>query len=161
MSEQNENAAEIVEIDCSVEQVKMQESEEIRVTITKTKTNELSIHVKTHEGKDVRMVSFFELVGILATAQADLLRQENQPQSAPMPMVAITLVEEDFVLDNQGQLAASGKKVGDILQIPAQVAELRDAAIENLKNTSGMPKMTVVKEDTDSSPATPVPATEE
>ncbi len=122
------------EVDVPIDQVKMAEDEALRIVITKSKDNSLSILVKTHEGENVHEVSFFEVVGVLETAKSDMLNQQNgQAGPDPMQLVPITLEQEDFELDADGRLAASGKKVGDIIQVPLQVAQLREMSIQNLR----------------------------
>lgn len=129
------------EFDVPIDKVKLQDSEGLRIVITKTTDNELSILVKS--GGDIKEVSFFEVIGVLETAKNDMLQQQGggQQQSAgpgQMSMETIILTEEDFELDADGRLAASGKKVGDAIQIPSPISELRNNAIENLRRQKGL-----------------------
>jgi len=140
------------EVDVAIDKVKMQEHEALRIVITKTVDSELSILVKS--GGEIKDVSFFEVMGVLETAKNDMMNQQNggqQPTEAPggqMQMETIILTSEDFELDADGRLAASGKKVGDAIQIPAPIVELRDNAIANLRRQKGETpegtKMTIV-----------------
>ena len=149
------------EVDVPIDQVKMAEDEALRIVITKTKDNALSILVKTHEGENVQEVSFFEVIGVLETAKSDMLNQQNGQMAGPNPnqMVHITLEQEDFDLDADGRLAASGKKVGDVIQVPLMIAELRENSIQNLRRRKaqgeGVPThMSVVPAEGDSSEKT-------
>lgn len=135
--EQKEEATqqqEVKEVDVPIDQVKMQENEALRLVITKGKDNALSILVKTQEGDNVQEVSFFEVIGVLETAKSDMLnQQQGAPQNQEQQLVPITLEQEDFELDFDGRLAASGKKVGDVIQVPAMIAQLREQSIDSLK----------------------------
>lgn len=142
------------EVDVLLDDVKMQEDEELRIVVTKTTDGSLTLNIKSKG--NVNDVSFFEVVGLLTTAQGDLMRQNQSPQQQPQQqqqMVNITLQEEDFDLDQDGRLKQSGKKVGDVLQVPAQIAELREMSIAQMnarKAQGGASHMSVEQGGVDS-----------
>jgi len=130
-----EKEVEVEEIDCAVDDVKMGENEVIRIIITKTKDNTMNLSIKSDTDSKIQDISIFEVVGLIETAKSDMLAQNQAPKEMPQRNVDIVLVQEDFDIDKAqgGQLAASGKKVGDILSVPEQIAAIREMAIKREK----------------------------
>lgn len=123
------------EFSVPIDKVKMQEDEDLRIVITKTKGGELSILIKSND-QDIKGVSFYEVIGVIETAKNDMLAQQQNggdKQAEAPQLTSIVLVQEDFDLDGDGRLAKSGLKVGDTIQMPNVIVQIRENAIADMK----------------------------
>ncbi len=108
------------------------DGDKLKITIVKKHSGEMSIQVETDEEGSS---SYYEVVGLIEVAKSDLIRQQNQESEADRlsQTVEVAITEDDFKLDKTGRLERSGKKVGDIIEMPLGVAQLRGQAIQQMK----------------------------
>jgi len=76
------------------------------------------------------------IIGAIEIAKAEILGSVMAPQveaTPEMEFVTIELTQDDFDMDGgEGELTAKGHKVGDRLEVPAQIAMLREQAIKQM-----------------------------
>jgi len=101
--------------------VELAQDEVIKIVITQKKTGEMTIGINTRQPVDDVYI-----VGMLEATKNDLLNKKITSQE----LVEIKLTELDFELDAVGELKRQGKKVGDVVKVPKQVAELREMTIK-------------------------------
>lgn len=121
MSENNQDSKKLnVQVE-NIAEVDLKESENVRVIITETTDGQVTISAKTQGPVNVTY-----LTGLLEVAKNDILnRQEEESQQES---VEVVLDQTDFDMDINGTLTEQGKKIGDAVSMPKQIAELRDAA---------------------------------
>jgi hypothetical protein len=106
----------------NLSEVELNAHESGRIIVTETEDGQVTISAKTKGAVNVTY-----LVGLLEVAKNDILnRQEGDEHQ--QETVDVVLEEIDFEMDVQGQLKSQGKKVGDTIQMPEQIAELRNTA---------------------------------
>lgn len=110
----------------------LQEGEEMKITVV-IKNGDV---ISSIECKDAPVPAM--VIGALEIAKTDILHQVMglKPSESQIPdeRVQITLTEEDFLLDGgEGQLTAQKLKVGDTIDVPLPVFELREQAIQQLR----------------------------
>lgn len=108
------------------------DGDKLKITIVKRHSGEMSIQVEADEENSS---SYYEAVGLIEVAKSDLINQQNQESEADRlsQTVEVAITEDDFKLDKTGRLEKSGKKVGDIIEMPLGVAQLRGQAIQQMK----------------------------
>lgn len=102
--------------------VALKEDETVRLIISESSDGTITISAKTKQPATVTY-----LVGLLEVAKNDVLTRQQEDQSSEV-LVDIVLDELDFEMDHQGSLKKQGKVVGDTIQMPSAIAELRQAA---------------------------------
>jgi hypothetical protein len=106
----------------NLSEVELNAHESGRIIVTETEDGQVTISAKTKGAVNVTY-----LVGLLEVAKNDILnRQEGDEHQ--QETVDVVLEEIDFEMDVQGQLKSQGKKLGDTIQMPEQIAELRNTA---------------------------------
>lgn len=101
-------------------EVALKESESARIIITETTEGQVMISAKTQGPVNVTY-----LTGLLEVAKNDILNRQEEPEQES---VEVVLDQTDFDMDINGTLTDQGKKIGDTVSMPKQIAELREAA---------------------------------
>lgn len=133
--------------DSKEEKTLQQENKDLfKVEITVAESGNISLNVNAEDNKN--LPGTFELIGLIETVKADLINSTAQEQ-APQPkmdMVEITLSEFDFNTPNSAWLKEQGYKIGDVVKMPREIAELRQQGIEKTNADTKVVPMTGVAE---------------
>lgn len=94
-------------------------------------SGEIGFQIEVAEGE--RGPGSLELIGLLEMVKSDIAAGvgNNEPQRE---MVQVTLVQEDFELPQAEQLVAWGKKVGDTVEMPKEIAMSREVILAQMAN---------------------------
>jgi len=115
---------------------KLEEGVKMKIELSLFENGEVEMQILSEEQPSV-----VEVLGSMDLAKSRFVQsmmEPTQPQQAPVnTIVSVELTQDDFDLDPHGQLAADGHKIGDVIQIPEQVAMLRQMAIQRLHSGKG------------------------